>query len=212
LQSCLSEVFIWFDFKKDEKEEMPEHLAKELDYEIKFATKNNYVNKCSIEELTKLLMILSEETKKFEGSETEDLTVNVFLNLFLIFKNIKNSLQSAIMCLHVLTSKDLSKELLISEVVESVVDISKTLFRKYLFPYVDQLSDKKKIDSNLTSIINYAYQILSLFHSLISNVPLKEELTVVIADMTLSSIFVENLENIQILCIDIITLVYLSFG
>jgi hypothetical protein len=209
LQSCLSEVFIWFDFKKDEKEEMPEQLAKELDYEIKFATKNNYVNKCSIEELTKLLMILSEEVKKFEGSE--DLNVNVTL-FFLIFKSIKNSLQSAIMCLHLLTSKDLSKELLISEVVESMVEISKTLFRKFLFPSVDQLSDKKKMDSNLTSIINYAYQILSLFHTLISNVPLKEELTVVIADMTLSSIFVDNLENIQILCTDIITLVFLSFG
>jgi hypothetical protein len=209
LQSCLSEVFIWFDFKKDEKEEMPEQLAKELDYEIKFATKNNYVNKCSIEELTKLLMILSEEVKKFEGSE--DLNVNVTL-FFLIFKSIKNSLQSAIMCLHLLTSKDLSKELLISEVVESMVEISKTLFRKFLFPSVDQLSDKKKMDSNLTSIINYAYQILSLFHTLISNVPLKEELTVVIVDMTLSSIFVDNLENIQILCTDIITLVFLSFG
>ena len=76
LQNCISEVFIWFDFKKDE--EIPENLLKELDYEIKFATKNNYLNKCTIEDLTKLLNILSEETKKMEQIEiNEELNVTV---------------------------------------------------------------------------------------------------------------------------------------
>ena len=118
------------------------------------------------------------------------------------------------MSLHILTSKDISKELLITEIVETTVEASKFLFRKYLFPASEQLlksQEKKKQNSNISQIIHYSYQLLSLFYNLISNVTLKEELTVVIADLSLSSIFIENLENIQIFCIDILALVRIHY-
>eukprot|EP01080_Neovahlkampfia_damariscottae_P010260 gene10260-2679_t len=201
LQSAISELFIWYDFKKEEKE-IPENLLKDLDCEIKLATKNNYVNNCTIEDLTKLLNILSEESKKLEEmNEMEELN-----------NNFKNSIQATILSLHILTSKDLSKELLISEIVENSVEVAKLLFRKWLFPMVELTSqEKKKQDSKLSEIIHYSYQLLSLFYTLISNVPLKEEVTVVIADLSLSSIFIENLENIQVFCIDILSLIFSKY-
>ena len=184
---------------------------------MELADKKLYLNEVPIEKLTKLLTVMESQIK---------IGMEILRGITEMNQEVLNSLNSdekttveisarcVALSLRVMSGNGMSRDILIEESFESCLEFSKTILRKYIYPCVESEDTKKKTKKK-SAFTNFIIQITDIFkrvNKLIRKQKLKDEFILTISDITVSTFFVNNIEDIQLAALGIITKVGQHIG
>lgn len=199
IEYCFFEVIQWFE-QKSEEETIPDKLFQQLQTEILLGQKNDILNDIKIDDLSRILQILSFEEKKIEKYyDCEDIFKKIEEKMI----HIERILQCTSLSI-LLFQSNISKDIISSEFFDIILDILKFFFRKYLLKETSEEKTKPFIKTMICQILNS----LSI---IILNFKLKDEFISTLIDLTLQSIFKENMSEIQIYSLKILPLIYSKY-
>lgn len=208
---ALDELFAWSDFRESEDELVQEKLLKDVEVEVELGQKNNYLKDVPTEKLTKLLNVLESQVKiglEMLKAVTETTKEELISSLKQDRESLNISCRCAILELTVMAGKGLSKEVLLEECFDTILDFSKTILRKYIYPIVeseDILKKKSNKKFSCNSEIIHVCKIFKRLDKMLRKQKLKDEFILTISDIAVSTFFVNGIDEIQLSLLGVIT-------
>ena len=215
LIGALDELFAWSDFRQSEDELVEEKFLKDVEVEIGLAHKNNYLKEVPTEKLIKLLSVLESQVnvglelvKVVSETSREELVESLKQDK----DSISKASRCAILSFTVMSGRGVSKETLNEECFETILDFTKTVLRKYIYPIVESEEAPKKKTSRKYSCNSEMIQLCKIFKKLdkiLRKQSLKDEFILTISDIVVSTFFVNGIDDIQLASLGVITKVSL---
>ncbi|KAF0975435.1 hypothetical protein FDP41_005429 [Naegleria fowleri] len=215
---ALDELFAWSDFRESEDELVQEKLLKDVEVEVELGQKNNYLKDVPTEKLTKLLNVLESQVKiglEMLKAVTETTKEELISSLKQDRESLNISCRCAILELTVMAGKGLSKEVLLEECFDTILDFSKTILRKYIYPIVeseDILKKKSNKKFSCNSEIIHVCKIFKRLDKMLRKQKLKDEFILTISDIAVSTFFVNGIDEIQLSLLGVITKIFSSYA
>jgi hypothetical protein len=167
--------------------------------EVSICSKEDTINLVDEDLVSKLLFSFSKE---FLSSEKILFTNEIDLDEKNI-KNLENSLKLSEISIELANNFPNSKKILISEIYDQIFDFLKSIFNKIILPAYDSSGEtdtkkKKNVEKYIDDFCYLFCQIINIIPKYVNNTTIKDEIIMAISDISLSSFFVEDLEQLQI--------------